>query len=64
MRINMSPSGPVVPGLVAGVIYFVIAIATGTSFVASLIGGIVVAIIAIVVGYIFRAVFARRAASR
>jgi hypothetical protein len=64
MRINMSLSGPVAPGLLAGVIYFVIAIETGTSFAASLIGGVVVAIVAIVIGFIFHAVFARRSESR
>jgi hypothetical protein len=39
-------SGVWLPGLVAGVIYFVIAIATRASAVASIIGGIVVAAIA------------------
>ena len=50
------------PGLVAGVIYFVIAFATGASAIASIIGGIVVAAIAIAIGLIFRAVYKRRAA--
>ena len=52
----------VIPGLVAGVIYFVIAFATGASAVASIIGGIVVAAIALAIGFIFRAVNKRRAA--
>jgi hypothetical protein len=52
----------VIPGLAAGVIYFVIALATGASAVASIIGGIVVAAIAVAIGFIFRAVYKRRAA--
>jgi hypothetical protein len=52
----------VIPGLAAGVIYFVIALATGTSAVASIIGGIAVAAIAVAIGFIFRAVYKRRAA--
>ncbi len=50
------------PGIVAGVIYFVIAFATGAPAVASIIGGIVVAAIAVTIGFIFRAVYKRRAA--
>jgi predicted lipid-binding transport protein (Tim44 family) len=64
LRIKTSVSGTVLPGLAAGVIYFVIAFATGTSIAASIIGGIVVAVIAIAIGFIFRAVFTRRSRSR
>ena len=46
MKINASMTSVVIPGIVAGVIYFVIAFATGASAVASIIGGIVVAAIA------------------
>ena len=56
MKINASMTTVVIPGLVAGVIYFVIAFATGASAVASIIGGIVVAAIAVAIGFIFRAV--------
>ena len=52
----------VLPGLAAGVIYFVIALATGASAVASIIGGLVVAAIAITIGITFRAVYKRRSA--
>jgi hypothetical protein len=52
----------VIPGLAAGVIYFVIAFATGASAVAAIIGGIVVAAIAATIGLIFRAVYKRRLA--
>ncbi len=62
MKINASMTTVVIPGLVAGVIYFVIAIATGASAVASIIGGIGVAAIAVAIGLIFRAVYKRRAA--
>jgi hypothetical protein len=62
MKINASMTSVVIPGLVAGVIYFVIAFATGASAVASIIGGIVVAAIAVAIGFIFRAVYKQRAA--
>ncbi len=62
MKINTSMTSVVIPGLGAGVIYFVIAFATGASAVASIIGGIVVAAIAAAIGFIFRAVYKRRAA--
>jgi hypothetical protein len=61
LRINASMAGAVIPGLAAGVIYIVIAFATGASTVASITGGIVVAAIAITIGWIFRAVYKRRA---
>jgi len=64
MKINASMTGVVIPGLVAGVIYVVIAVATGASAVASIIGGMVVAAVAVAVGFIFRAVYKRRAAGR
>lgn len=62
MRINPSMTTVVIPGLVAGVIYFIIAFATGASPSASIIGGIVVAAFAVAIGTIFRAVSKRRAA--
>ena len=62
MKINATTTA-VIPGLAAGVIYFVIALATGASAVASIIGGIVVAAIAVAIGVIFRAVYKRRAAA-
>jgi len=62
MKINASMTTVVIPGLAAGVIYFVIAFATGASAVASIIGGIVVAAIAVAIGFIFRAVYKRRPA--
>ena len=61
MKINAMTTA-VIPGLAAGVIYFVIALATGASAVASIIGGIVVAAIAVAIGFIFRAVYKRRVA--
>jgi membrane protein YdbS with pleckstrin-like domain len=64
MRINTSMTSAVIPGLAAGVIYLVIAFATGASAAASIIGGIAVAVVAVVIGLIFRAVYRRRAASR
>jgi hypothetical protein len=61
MKINTTTT-VVIPGLAAGVIYFVVALATGASAVASIIGGIVVVAIAVAIGFIFRAVYKRRAA--
>ena len=63
VRINTSMTGAVIPGLVAGVIYLVIAFATGASAEAAIIGGIVIAVVAVVIGLIFRAVYRRRIAS-
>lgn len=63
MKLNASMSGAVVWGLVAGVIYLVIAFATGASGSASILGGIVVAVIAIAIGVVVRAIFMRRAGS-
>ena len=60
LRFNASIAGVVIPGLAAGVIYFVIAFATGASAATSIIGGIVVAAIAFTIGLTFRAVFKRR----
>ncbi|MDX6393659.1 MAG: hypothetical protein QOJ73_4722 [Streptosporangiaceae bacterium] len=62
MKLNASMTTVAIPGLIAGVIYIIIAIATGASAAASIIGGIVVAAIAIAIGFIFRAVYKRRAA--
>jgi hypothetical protein len=61
LKINASMAGVVIPGLIAGMIYFVIAFATGASSVASITGGIVVAAIAVTIGLIFRAAYGRRA---
>jgi hypothetical protein len=63
MKINASMTGIVMPALAAGVIYFVIAVATGASAVASIIGGIVVAAVALAIGLIVRAVYKRRPAA-
>ncbi len=60
MRINSAYANAVIPGLIAGVIYFIIAIATGASAVHSIVGGIVIAGVAIAIGLIFRAAFKRR----
>ena len=61
--INTAVASAVIPGLAAGVIYFVIAFATGASAAASIIGGIVVAAVAVAIGVLFLAAFRRRAAS-
>jgi hypothetical protein len=63
LRFNASIAGVVIPGLAAGVIYFVIAFATEASAVTSTIGGFVVAAIAVTIGLTFRALFKRRAGS-
>lgn len=60
MKISSSMTSVVIPSLAAGVIYFVIAFATGASAVAALIGGVAVAAVAAIIGVAFRAVFARR----
>jgi hypothetical protein len=64
LRLKTSLTGVAIPGLIAGAIYVVIALATRASTAASIIGGIVVAVIAIAIGFIFRSVFKRRAESR
>ena len=61
LRVASSMSGAVAPGLVAGLIYLVIALATGAPTVASITGGIVVAAVAVTIGLIIRAVYERRA---
>jgi predicted lipid-binding transport protein (Tim44 family) len=63
MRINTTMSGSLLPGLGAGVIYFIIALGTGVSFIASIVGGIVIAVIAIVIGLTVRVVVKQRVAS-
>lgn len=60
VQINTTLSGAVIPGLLAVVIYVVIAFVTGASAVAAIVGGLVVAAIAITIGLIFRTVFKRR----
>ena len=47
MKINASMTTVVIPSLVAGVIYFIIAFATGASAGASIVGGIGVAAVAV-----------------
>jgi len=61
LKIAGSMGGVVIPGLVAGAIYLVIALATGASTFASIVGGIVVAAIAVTIGLIIRAIYERRA---
>jgi uncharacterized membrane protein len=63
MRTNMSLTGVVLPGLVAGVMFVVISLATGTSAATSLSIGILIAIVAILIGVVVRAFFVRRVAS-
>jgi uncharacterized membrane protein len=58
--VNRTVSGVILPGAAAGVIYLVIALATGTTVTASLVGGLIIAAIAITIGFAFRAVFLRR----
>lgn len=60
LKVAGSMGGVVTPGLVAGVIYLVIALATGASTVASIIGGIVVTALAVTIGLIIRGVYERR----
>jgi hypothetical protein len=55
-----SMGGVVIPGLVAGVIYLVIALATGAPTFASIVGGIVVAAMAVTIGLIIRAIYEHR----
>jgi uncharacterized membrane protein len=60
MKIDASLTGPVIPGLAAGVIYLIIALASGASAAGSIIGGIAVAVIAVAIGFIFRRIYKRR----
>ena len=61
MRLNTGLTGSLLAGLAAGVIYFIIAFATGASAASSSIGGIAVALIASVIGLVVRVFFNRRA---
>lgn len=61
LKVASSMGGVVIPGLVAGVIYFVIALATGASTVASITGGIAVAAVAVTIALIIGAVYEHRA---
>lgn len=63
MRRNIMRTSAIAPGLLAGVIYLVIAFATGATAASSIIGGVVIAVITIVIGLLFRAFFKRRAAN-
>jgi hypothetical protein len=60
LKIAGSMNGVMAPSLLAGVIYLVIALATGAPTVASIIGGTLVAAIAIAIGLIVRTVYERR----
>jgi hypothetical protein len=64
MRTNTTLFSPVIPGLLAGVIFVVIALVTRASAGPAIVGGLVVAAIAIAIGLLFRAIFKRRATSR
>jgi hypothetical protein len=64
MRLNSARSGIVLPGVAAGVIYFVIALATAAPLAPSVIGGVVVATVAVLIGMLIRAAYTRRGASR
>ncbi len=50
-----------ISGIMAGVIYVVIAFATGAPALASIAGGILVAAVAVVIGLIIRAAYGRKA---
>ncbi len=60
MRINSSMSDPLLPGSLAGAIYFFIALGTGASLGASIIGAAIVAAVTTIIGFIFQAAFTRR----
>jgi hypothetical protein len=60
LRLNGSAAGVVLPALVAGVIYVIIAVSTGAGSGASMVGGLVVAALAVTVGSVIRAVFKHR----
>src|SRR5665213_3088541 len=62
LKVSATMAGVVIPGLVAGLIYVVVAFATGAPVVTSTVGGIVVAAIAVAIGLIIRAVYERRGA--
>lgn len=64
MRLSPTTTSVVLPGLLAAVIYLVIAFATGASAAPAIIGAAAVAAIATAIGLIFHAFFRRRAASR
>jgi hypothetical protein len=60
LKIAGSMSGVMAPSLLAGVIYLVIALATGAPTVASIVGGTLVAAVAVSIGLIVRKVYERR----
>jgi hypothetical protein len=60
LKVATSMGGVVIPGLVAGLLYLVIALATEASIVAPVIGGILVAAIAVTIGLIIREFYERR----
>ena len=61
MRMKSGTTSNLIAGLSAGLIYFIIAFATGASAVSSIIGGIGVALVAMLIGFAFRVFFKRRA---
>jgi hypothetical protein len=60
LKVAGSMSGVMAPSLLAGVIYLVIALATGAPTVASIVGGTLVAAVVIASGLIVRTVYERR----
>jgi hypothetical protein len=60
MRSISSMSDPLLPGSLAGVIYFFIALGTGASLGASIIGAAIVAAVTTIIGFILQAAFTRR----
>ena len=61
-KVSASRSGVVIPSLIAGVIYVVVALATGAPAVVAIAVGIVVAAAAAAVGLVFREINRRRGA--
>ena len=61
LKVASSMGNVAMPGLVAGVIYFVITLATGASALGSIVGGVVVAAVAVTIGLLIRTAYERRA---
>jgi hypothetical protein len=61
LRINVM-GGVAIPGVVAGAIYFVIALTTGASAVVSITYGILLGAIVATIGLVIRSVYERKAA--
>jgi phosphate/sulfate permease len=60
LKVASSMVHGVMQGLVAGMIYFVIAFTTGAPALTSMAGGIVVAAVAMVIGQLVRVIYERR----